>query len=107
MSLTEQTFLVLTALASGDKHGYGIIREVETLSDGALTLRPGTLYAALDRLTGDGVIEPAGEDIVEGRFRRYYRLTAEGRELLAAEAKRMSLRANQARRVLRIQAAGA
>lgn len=90
--MQEATFLILTALASGSRHGYGIITEVSKISDGRVRLRAGTLYAALERLRGDGLIEVDREEIVDSRLRRYYRLTGEGETRLAAEAAR--LRAN-------------
>lgn len=88
-SLREPTFLILTALASGPLHGYGLITEVGTLSDGRVTLRPGTLYGALDRLTEDGLIAVDREEVVDGRLRRYYRLTDEGAGTLTAETERL------------------
>ena len=57
-----------------------------------MQLKAGTLYAALDRLTADGLIEPDREEIVDSRLRRYYRITADGAERLAEEAD--GLRAN-------------
>jgi DNA-binding PadR family transcriptional regulator len=58
---------------------------VRELSGGRLDLRPGTLYAALDRLTEDGCLWVDREEAVEGRLRRYYRLTDAGAATLAAE----------------------
>jgi DNA-binding PadR family transcriptional regulator len=87
--LREPTFLILTALAREPLHGYGIISEVAALSDGRVSLRPGTLYGALDRLTDDGLVEPDHEEIVDGRLRRYYRLTEAGSAALAAETERL------------------
>ncbi|HEX6683405.1 MAG TPA: PadR family transcriptional regulator, partial [Candidatus Limnocylindrales bacterium] len=91
-AMHEPTFFTLTALIETPLHGYGIMRAVADLSGGRLTLRAGTLYAALDRLTADGMITVEREEAVEGRLRRYYRLTAKGREALEAEIAR--LRAN-------------
>jgi DNA-binding PadR family transcriptional regulator len=91
-SMQEATFLILTALASGSQHGYGIITDVIGISDGRVKLRAGTLYTALDRLRADGLVEVDREEIVDSRLRRYYRLTAVGTERLAEEAAR--LRAN-------------
>lgn len=87
--LREPTFLILTALAGKSMHGYGLIAEVARLSDGRISLRPGTLYGALDRLVDGGLVAVDHEEIVDGRLRRYYRLTEPGRELLAAEVERM------------------
>src|SRR5580693_1669208 len=54
-SMQEPTFLILTALAAGAQHGYGIMTDVARISDGRVRLRAGTLYAALDRLNADGL----------------------------------------------------
>jgi len=98
----EPTFLVLAALANGRKHGYGIIQEVLRLSGGATELRAGTLYAMLDRLAHDGFIARAGEEVVEGRLRRYYELTAQGSMLLATESQRRMAVSKEALRRLRL-----
>jgi DNA-binding PadR family transcriptional regulator len=87
-AMQETTFLILTSLAGGSQHGYGIIQDVERISQDRVTLRAGTLYAALDRLCADGAIELDREEVVEGRLRRYYRLTADGSGQLQAEAER-------------------
>jgi len=87
--MQEPTFLILAALADGPKHGYALIEEAAELSSGAVRLRVGTLYAALERLTRDRLIEPAGEETVAGKTRRYYALTEPGRESLRAEIRRM------------------
>jgi DNA-binding PadR family transcriptional regulator len=87
--MQEATFLILTALAAGSQHGYGIITDVEQISKGRVRLRAGTLYAALERLRTDSLIEVDREEIVESRLRRYYRLTPSGAERLAQEADRL------------------
>src|SRR5579875_1143955 len=97
----ETTFLILTALASGSQHGYGIINDVEQISQRRVRLGAGTLYAALERLDGDGLIEVDREEIVDSRLRRYYRLTSDGAERLAEEAAR--LRANAEAAILRLR----
>ncbi|WP_037676654.1 PadR family transcriptional regulator [Streptomyces griseus] len=96
--MTQAAFFVLTALADQPRHGYGILREVEELSDGAVQLRVGTLYGVLDRLTADELIVLDREEVQQGRLRRYYRLTEEGTEALAAEAERMAAGAGAAKR---------
>jgi DNA-binding PadR family transcriptional regulator len=95
-AMQEATFLVLTALASGSQHGYGILSDVVQISGGRVRLRAGTLYTALDRLRADGLIAVDREETVEGRLRRYYRLTGEGGERLAAEAARLQANADAA-----------
>lgn len=99
--MQEPTFLILTALADEPRHGYGVIQEVTALSGGRVTLRPGTLYAALDRLVAEGLVAVAREEIVASRLRRYYRLTANGATALADEAARLQANAAAARRRLR------
>jgi DNA-binding PadR family transcriptional regulator len=84
--MQETTFMILTALAAGSQHGYGMITDVKAISAGRVQLKAGTLYAALDRLRADKLIEVDREEIVDSRLRRYYQLTPEGAELLAAEA---------------------
>jgi DNA-binding PadR family transcriptional regulator len=103
-AMQESTFLILTALAAGSQHGYGILADVRQISEGRVRLRAGTLYTALDRLRADGLVAVDREEIVEGRLRRYYRLTPEGGNALAAEAAR--LRANAAAALSRLDLAG-
>jgi PadR family transcriptional regulator PadR len=84
--MTGQAFFVLTALADGPRHGYGIVGEVAELSQGRVNLKIGSLYGVLERLAAGGLIEPDREEAHDGRLRRYYRLTEEGRQALAEEA---------------------
>jgi PadR family transcriptional regulator PadR len=86
--MREPTFLVLASLAEGRKHGYGIIKDATTLSDGRVRLRVGTLYTALDRLEAEGLVARAGDEVVDGRNRRYYELTDAGATELGAEIDR-------------------
>jgi PadR family transcriptional regulator, regulatory protein PadR len=92
--MTGQAFFVLTALADSPRHGYGIVREVAELSQDRVKLKIGSLYGVLDRLAADGLIEADREEAHDGRLRRYYRLTRDGRRALAEEA---DLRAASAR----------
>jgi DNA-binding PadR family transcriptional regulator len=87
--MQETTFLILTALAQGPQHGYGIIQDVARISGERVALRAGTLYGALERLDADGLIVMDREEVVDGRLRRYYRLTDEGSARLAEEARRL------------------
>ncbi|MEX5631702.1 PadR family transcriptional regulator [Parafrankia sp. FMc2] len=102
--IREPTFLVLAALADGAKHGYAVIREVKAISDSRVTLRAGTLYAALGRLADQGLVRQSGEEVVDGRLRRYYDLTDAGVEVLAAQAARLRQNAAEADRRLRTRA---
>jgi DNA-binding PadR family transcriptional regulator len=98
--LQEPAFLILTALAGGAQHGYGIMTDAGQISGGRVRLRAGTLYAALDRLGGDGLVEVDHEEVVDGRLRRYYRLTEAGAQRLAAEVDRLRANATAAARRL-------
>ncbi|SFE31635.1 Transcriptional regulator PadR-like family protein [Actinacidiphila alni] len=97
-SMTQSAFFVLTALTDEPRHGYGILQEVEELSEGRVELRVGTLYGVLDRLTADGLIALDREEVQQGRLRRYYRLTDEGLAALDEEAERMAAGARAASR---------
>src|SRR5258708_37642704 len=84
--MQEATFLILTSLAAGTQHGYGITADVLEISGGRVRLLAGTLYAALDRLRAEGLIEVDREEVVDGRLRRYYRLTQAGGRAMAPPA---------------------
>lgn len=86
-SLTSSAFWILTALASGRRHGYEIMLESAKASDGRVALKATTLYAALERLERDGLVADDGDEIVSGRARRYYRLTDQGATRLDEEAR--------------------
>jgi PadR family transcriptional regulator len=103
-TMQEATFLILTALAGGSQHGYGIITDVEQISKRRVRLRAGTLYTALDRLREDKLIAVDREEVVDSRLRRYYRLTPTGAETLAEEAARLHSNARAA--MLRLDPSG-
>lgn len=105
--MTEQVYLVLLALADGPRHGYGVVQRVLELSDGEVRLGAGTLYGVLDRLTTAGWIAESGEEVVDGRLRRYYLVTEDGTTALEAETARLRALTAKARAVLRPGLAGA
>ncbi len=84
--LTPLSFHILVALADGPKHGYGILKEIESAADGSFATSTGTLYLAIQRLEQGGLLEEADGD----SRRRFYCLTPEGREVAAAEARRLA-----------------
>jgi DNA-binding PadR family transcriptional regulator len=88
--LTPAVFYVMLALSSGPKHGYAIMQEAGTLSDGGFQMGPATLYSTIQRLVELDLINETTDDSTEDSRRRYYDLTATGRQLLEAEVKRMS-----------------
>ncbi|MFE2724718.1 PadR family transcriptional regulator [Kitasatospora sp. NPDC059327] len=101
-AMQEPTLLLLTALADAPRHGYALIQEVSAISEGRVKMRTGTLYGALDRLLQQGLIEVAAEEVVDGRARRSYALTKDGRAALAAEAGRLRAVASEAERRLSV-----
>lgn len=103
--MREPTFLMLTALADGPKHGYALIEEVDRVSRGRIRLKVATLYAALDRLEKEGTIRVAREERVQGRVRRYVELTPDGVDLLAEEVDRREVTVAEARRRLSLRPA--
>ncbi|MFF4249114.1 PadR family transcriptional regulator [Streptomyces sp. NPDC001822] len=88
-SLTEPQYFILAALMDGPLHGYGIIKAAEQVTGGRLRIAVGTLYGALERLERAGLVAAGHEEIVDGRARRYYRLTEDGNAALGREALRM------------------
>jgi DNA-binding PadR family transcriptional regulator len=88
LALSEPVLLVLLSLAEQPRHGYSILKDVESLSGGRVLLSTGTLYGALQRLLSDGWIERVEEDDAP-RDRRTYRLTSRGRRNLQMEIERM------------------
>ncbi|MFF3907820.1 PadR family transcriptional regulator [Streptomyces sp. NPDC001848] len=87
--LQEPTLLLLTALADEPRHGYGLIQEIDAISQGRVRMRTGTLYGALDRLLQQGLIRVEREEVVDGRARKVYALAEPGRSTLAAEMERL------------------
>ena len=86
--LTEPVLLILMSLAGGPRHGYALLKDIESLSDGRVRLSTGTLYGALRRLLEDGWIERF-EQGDTSRDKQAYRLTATGRRQLRIELDRM------------------
>ena len=87
-------FQILLLLNDSERHGYGIMQEINERAGRNLILGPGTLYRTLKQLRDDGLIEesPAADD-----RRRVYRLTEEGKRTARAEAERMAAMVERAR----------
>lgn len=105
LPLTPAVFHILLALADGEKHGYSIMREVETVSAGQVKMGPGTLYGSIKRLLENGLIEESDErpdPALDDERRRYYRLTDFGARVLNAEVDRLNrlMNAVRAKRLL-------
>ncbi len=95
----DPSLLVLSSLAEGEKHGYAMVADIESMA--GVHLGPGTLYGALARLESQGLIEPVAE---EGR-RRPYRITGAGAELLGERLQTIASVAETG--LTRLRAAGA
>jgi len=105
--MREPTVYLLAALAEGRQHGYALMGLIEQISGGRVELRPATLYGALERLTGEGLVQVAGEEAVDGRLRRYFELTNAGAVALAEQQERLNQAAEAVARGLRARAAKA
>jgi DNA-binding PadR family transcriptional regulator len=87
-ALSEPVLLVLLSLAEQPRHGYSILKDIESMSGGRVLLSTGTLYGALQRLLDNNWIERVEEEDAP-RDRRTYKLTSRGRRNLQAEIERM------------------
>jgi DNA-binding PadR family transcriptional regulator len=91
--LSPIALYVLLALADGDRHGYAIIKEIETATGGAIRLLPGTLYRLIKQLVDDAWIievEAPRSAAADDDRRRYYRITPWGRQIAQAEVDRLA-----------------
>ncbi len=111
LPLTPAAFQILLVLSDGERHGYAIMKEVEASTHGQMRLGPGTLYRSIKRMLADGLIEECDErpdPELDDERRRYYRLTALGRRVAAAEAERLAslVQLAQVKRLLPAPSAG-
>ena len=91
LPLTEPTFFILLVLAPGPQHGYAIMKQTAALSNGRVQMSTSTLYGAIKRLRDQGWISRsvAGSGVEDGRERKAYQLTDQGRRILSAETARL------------------
>jgi len=104
--LTPAVFHILLSLADGERHGYSIMRDVSSQTQGKLRLGPATLYRSIKHLVEDGLIEESDirpDPALDDERRHYYRLTELGRQVVVAEVQRLeeALRVARTRRGLR------
>ena len=98
LPLSPAVFHMLLALADEDRHGYAIMRDIEERTDGLVRVGPGMLYGSIKWLVADGFIEESAARLKgDDERRKYYRLTADGKALLKAEASRMEAAVGLAR----------
>ena len=101
-ALTPAVFHILLSLSGGERHGYGILKDVLHQTDNAVRLGPGTIYGTLQRLMESGQVEESdGPAAAVDERRRHYRLTRSGRQALEAEVQRMEglVRAARSQRI--------
>ena len=90
--LTPAVFHILLSLADGERHGYGIMRDVSAHTKGKLRLGPATLYRSIKHLVEDGLIEESDvrpDPALDDERRHYYRITKFGRQVVSAEVRRL------------------
>jgi len=100
LPLTPAALHILLALADEERHGYGIMKEVEGRTGGEVRLGPGTLYGAIKRILAGGLIVESGgrpDPKLDDQRRRYYRITDFGRRVAGAEAARLQELVSMAR----------
>src|SRR5215467_4890957 len=85
--LSESVLLILTSLSDRPRHGYALLKDIETLSDGRVRMSTGTLFGAIQRLSRRRRIEPCDLDDTS-RDKQGYRLTQAGRQQLESEINR-------------------
>src|SRR5205085_3952228 len=85
ISLTPQIFYILLSLATNERHGYDIMKQVEKDSEGKVKLGPGTLYGAIKRMLEEKLIFEIDTDHAR---RKYYKLTEKGRAIFNNELQR-------------------
>lgn len=98
--LSRVATYILLAIGPEERHGYAIMHEVQRITDGAVKLGPGAIYTTIKRLLADGFIEESDErpdPELDDQRRRYYRLTALGRSVAAAEVRRFEALVSSAR----------
>jgi DNA-binding PadR family transcriptional regulator len=95
--LSSVVLAILLSLAEGDKHGYAMMKDARSAARGGIQMGPGTLYGSVDRMIRDGLVEESGRQ--DDERRRYYRLTNQGRSVLAAELERLDATVSAARAI--------
>lgn len=91
--LTPAVFHILFALSNEDLHGYGIMKRIESDTQGERTMGPGTLYGSLKRMLDSGLVIESGKRVdpeMDDSRRIYYQITGSGKKALASELERFN-----------------
>ena len=99
-ALTEAVYYILLALQE-PLHGYGIMQQTSSLSNGRLSISAGTLYGALSNLLEKGLITPYGESEGQDGRRKQYQITDAGKEVLKAELDRLEALVENGRKYIK------
>ena len=94
--MTETTFYILLSLVE-PLHGYIVMKKVEEISEGTVTIGPGTMYGAFSKLEKDGLIEV----VSEGNRRKIYGLTARGKKVLLDQINKFSIMADNGQKIVK------
>lgn len=105
LPLTTVAFEILLAVAGHERHGYEVMLAIDERTGGAVSPNPGTLYRAIDRLVGEGLIDRR-EAPGEGKVRRHFVISELGARVLAAESERLAAQVSAARAAMRGENAG-
>lgn len=101
LPLSAKDYHVLMVLLDDESHGYGMVKDIEERTDGRISLEAANLYRVIRRLIRDGLVAEADRratpETEHDERRRYYRITALGREVVALEAERMRALVDEAR----------
>lgn len=98
--LPSSVFNILLALGDGELHGYAVMQRVEEITDGSVSMGPGTLYGSIKRMLADGLVEETDarpDPELDDERRRYYRVTAHGARVRASEVARLESLLRRAR----------
>ena len=100
LPLKPPHYLILLALADGDRHGYALKKEILRRTEGKVSLGPGTLYRSIRQLAEAGLIAESGErpdPVLDDERRRYFQITRFGRQVAQAETERLAALVRAAR----------
>ncbi len=98
LPLTHLAFEILLALGDEPNHGYAILQDIEERTEGTSRVHPGTLYRAINRLLNEGLLKEMDDDAVpDPDAKRRYALTVLGKDVAAAEIRRLESRLDVAR----------
>ena len=97
LPLHPRDYLILFALTEGSRHGYGIVKDIESFTGGTVSLDPSNLYRSIKRLVETGLVAESDQEPEDPARRRMYEITTLGRNVVTAEAERLAQLTDAAR----------